>query len=166
MIGSHYDKLSNWWLTTSCTYCFTPPFINSVCAPVSGWKAVDIFCSITKWMHNIPLNTDANWSPRSETIVAGSPCSCTTTLKIDSANLWALIIIKQGMKCIIVEVQSTTTKIPSILSPFVNLPTQSIEIWSQDFPSTDNGHKYGNMDWGVLGDLWQLWQIHMYWYPW
>ena len=51
-----------------------PLFVFSDCPSVSGWKAVDGFCLISRREQKCLKNVDSQLVPLSMTIVLGEPC--------------------------------------------------------------------------------------------
>jgi len=90
---SNFTQSSCRWLTNSQRYCPIVAFFCSVWPSISEWNAVNILRWIPKWLLIWPQNVEVNCGPRFKTIVNGSQCSHTTSLKDHSTSSNASILV-------------------------------------------------------------------------
>ena len=87
---------------------------TSVYPSVCGWHVVENSNLVPSLLHKHLQKWLKNLVSRSETIVLGTPCRRTISLKNKSATFVASSLLRQGMKCAILENRSTTTKVLSL----------------------------------------------------
>jgi hypothetical protein len=114
-------------------------FVRSVCPSISGWKAMLRRGSIFRELYRYFQKHEANYGPRSETIVSGSPCRQKMLQRNSSARPSASIAVEQGAKCLSLVRQSTTTQIASKLLELGNPVTKSMEISRQGHSGIGKG---------------------------
>jgi hypothetical protein len=113
--------------------------VHSVCLSISRWKAMLRHCSIFRELYRYFQMHEANCGSRSEMIVSGSPCRQKMLERNSSARPSVSIMVEQGVKCLSLVRQSTTTQIASKPLEVGNLVIISMKISCQGHSGIGKG---------------------------
>ena len=97
-------------------------FIHSVWPSIWGWKTVDNFVSISNILFNFLVNSAANFSSLSDTILSGNSYNFYTLSLNNLANSSTNVSLVVAIKCVILNSLSQTTRIasfPAMIGNFV-----------------------------------------------
>jgi len=101
--GCHFTHISCWWFANTWRYYSMSGFIHSIWSSVFRWYAVYILWSIPRCWHIRPQDVEANWGPKSKTIISGNLWRHTTSCNDSSGNSEPSISSWDGTKCHIFE---------------------------------------------------------------
>ena len=108
----------------------------SVCPFVWEWNAINNFVLMPNILFNFLVNSTANCSPLSDTILSSNPCSLHMLSLKSLANPSAVIPSVVATKCVIFDSLSQTTKITSFSATIGNLVMKSTNICVYGFSRT------------------------------
>jgi hypothetical protein len=81
----------------SLKYCSTQAFICSICPSIHGWNAIDRFCWIPRFLHNILEKFDVKWGSQLKMIYLGVLNQGTRCFRYSLATPGSSIILLHGM---------------------------------------------------------------------